>query len=281
MRMPASAAHSFNRLELPGGEHAWIPSDLDLVIPGSASVAPALLHYLAYIPWDPSYLERVDPEYRDFFSSVLPYLRARTTDVHVATCLPYAKELIRDSSAHGAEPIDERVVHVGFILHDSGWSQMSEPEIAASLGVAGLALSGVAVAPKARHVELARELAVGILRDYRFDPPLTDEQREMIYTAILFHDKPEELAAMGGVPAPIQMVCDTDHLWSFTHENFWQDTVRKGVAPPTYLENLDDDLDGYFVTAAGRRRARLMLDERAVEVSWRGEWVRTSEARLR
>jgi hypothetical protein len=248
------------------------------VVPQSAPVAPDLLHYLIYILWDPSYLDRVDPEYRDFFSFVHPYLRARTTDVHVATCLPYAKELIRDSSAHAVGPIDERVVHVGFILHDSGWSQMSGAEIAASLGVAGLALSGAAVAPKARHVELARDLAVGILRDYHFDPPLTDEQREMIYTAILFHDKPEELATMGGVPASIQVVCDTDHLWSFTHENFWQDTVRKGVPPQEYVENLAEDLDGYFVTAAGRRRARLMLEERAVEVRLWEDWTRTSEA---
>ena len=158
-------------------------------------------------------------------------------------------------------------MHVAFILHDSGWSQMTEAEIAASLGVAGLALSGGAVAPKARHVELARDLAVRILGEYPFVPPLTDEQKEMIYTAILFHDKPEELAAMGGVPAAIQVVCDTDHLWSFTHENFWQDTVRKGVDPPAYLENLGKDLDGYFVTPAGKRRAARMLEERAVEVA--------------
>lgn len=268
--MTVRATDPFKRLDLPTGEHAWIPADLDLVVPESAGVAADLLHYLIYIPWDASYLERVDPAYRDFFSLVLPYLRARTTDVHVATCLPFARELIQEHPGR----VDERVVHVAFILHDSGWSQMGEAEIAASLGVAGLALSGGAVAPKARHVELARDLAVGILSDYPFVPPITDEQKEMIYTAILFHDKPEELATMGGVPAAIQVVCDTDHLWSFTHENFWQDTVRKGVAPRSYLENLAKDLDGYFVTPAGRRRARRMLEDRDVEVvSWE-RWQR-------
>ena len=253
----------FKRLDLPGGQPAWIPADLDLVVPQSAAIAADLLHYLAYIPWNPSYLERVDPAYRDFFSFVLPYLRARTTDVHVATCLPFARELIEAQP----ESVDERVVLVAFILHDSGWSQMTEAEMAASLGVEGLALSGAAVGPKARHVELGRELAERILSEYVFDPPLSHRQKEMIYTAILFHDRPEELAAIGSVPAEIQMVCDTDHLWSFTHENFWQDTVRKGVDPRVYLENLGEDLDGYFVTEPGKRRARRMLEERRVEVT--------------
>ena len=193
---------------------------------------------------------------------MLPYLHVRTTDVHVATCLRFAKELIRENPS----TIDERVVHVAFILHDTGWSQMTEAEIAGSLGVDGLALFGAAIGPKAHHVELGRDLAERILSEYMFDPPLSDRQKEMIFTAILFHDKPEQLAAMGGVSAEIQTVCDTDHLWSFTHENFWQDTVRKGVDPRAYLENLGKDLEGYFVTGAGKRRAAAMLGERRAEV---------------
>ena len=270
--MTQRTSDPFRPFHLPTGEQMWIPMDLDLRLPASASVAPELLHYLAYIPWNPDYLERVDPAYRGFFSLVLPYLHVRTTDVHVATCLPYLRELIRELPA-GVDAVDETVAHVGFILHDSGWSQMTEAEIAGSLGVSGLALSGEAVAPKARHVELGRDLATRLLSEYPFDPPLTDEQTEMIYTAILYHDKPEELAAMGGVPASIQIVCDTDHLWSFTHENFWQDTVRKGVDPPAYVDNLGRDLGDYFVTDAGKRKAALMLEERRVEVeSWR-EWI--------
>jgi hypothetical protein len=259
----------FVAFDLPSGERAWIPGDIHLDVPRSTSVAPDLLHYLVFIPWEARYLDLVPPAYRDFFSFVLPCLQVRTTDVHVATCLRFAGELIREDP----RDVDERVVHVAFILHDSGWSQMTEAEIAASLGVAGLALSGAAVGPKGRHVELGRDLAVGILSEYPFAPPLTGTQNEMIYTAIVFHDRPEQLAAMGGVPPAIQVVCDTDHLWSFTHENFWQDTVRKGVRPPVYLDNLGRDLDGYFVTPAGKQKAVRMLDERAAEVrSWQ-EWV--------
>ena len=264
---------AFKLFSLPPASTAWIPSNVRLAVPVGTSVAPDLLHYLAYIPWEPRYLELVDPEYAGFFSYVLPYLHVRTTDVHVATCLPFAGELIRESPV----PIDARVVHIAFILHDSGWSQMTDLEIAASLGVSGLALSGAAVAPKARHVELGRDLAVRILSEYTFAPPLTDEQKDMIYEAILLHDKPEQVAALGDAAATVRIVCDTDHLWSFTHENFWLDTVRKGVDPMHYVENLGRDLDGYLVTESGKRTAGQMLEERRIEVEAWQEWTASAE----
>jgi hypothetical protein len=73
----------------------------------------------------------------------------------------------------------------------------------------------------------------------------------------------------------IRVVCDTDHLWSFTLENFWQDTVRKGVDPREYVANLREDLAGYFTTAPGRTKAARMLEERAVEVAAWEAWPKT------
>jgi hypothetical protein len=264
-----STISPFSLFQLPSGETAWIPSDIKLRFPDKSSIDPSLLHYLTYIPWNDKYIEQVDPAYRGFFEAVLPYLHVRTTDVHIATCSPFIKELIRADH----ETVDEQVVHMAFILHDSGWSQMSELEIAESLGVKGLALSGQAVTPKARHVELGKELAQRILGEYPFQPPLMDEQKELIYLAILYHDKPQELASRGNIPASVRVVCDVDHLWSFTHENFWQDTVRKGVEPRAYLENLGKDLDGYFVAEPGRQKARQMLEIRGAEVRAWEDWV--------
>lgn len=262
----ASSSVSFARFHLPTGETAWIPADVNLQVPVNSSLDPSLLHFLIYIPWEEKYLAQVDPDYRGFFQAVLPNLHVRTVDVHIATCMPFVKELVRADS----EPVDEQVVHLAFILHDSGWSQMSELEIAESLGVKGLALSGQAVNSKARHVELGKEIAQRVLNEYPFQMPLTDKQKEMIYTAVLYHDKPQQLATMGNIPPSVRMVCDVDHLWSFTHENFWQDTVRKGVDPREYLENLGKDLDGYFVAEPGKRKARQMLEARSVEVK---AWV--------
>ncbi len=256
----------FKRFQLPTGGSAWIPADLELKNVDHASIPRDHLHYLIYIPWHDSYLQRVPVGYRDFFQMVAPYLQARTTDVHVATCLPFIAELIQATPT----AIDRQVVTVAFILHDTGWSQMSELEIADSLGVQGLALSGAAVNPKARHAVLGKEVAERVLADYSFDPPLTEAQKALIYKAILFHDKPWELAAQGEIPPSVKLVCDVDHLWSFTHENFWQDTVRKGVRPDQYAANLAENLDGYFVTEPGKQRARQLLADRQTEVAtWR------------
>jgi hypothetical protein len=265
--MPPS--FSFTLFNLLPGEPAWIPDDIELRLPKKTALDAIYLHYLVYIPWHDRYLELVDEAYRDFFKVVLPYLHARTTDVHVVTCLPFIKELVQEEG----EPVDERVVQIAFMLHDSGWSQMSEVEIAHSLGVRGIILSGDAINPKARHALLGKQVAQKILGEYPFQPPLTSKQKNSIYQAILFHDKPEELAAGGGIPATVKVVCDVDHLWSFTHPNFWQDTLRKGVRPDAYFENLGKDLDGYFVSEAGRQKARQLLERRGMEVeAWRS-WM--------
>ena len=267
--MIPSATPPYILFQLPTGETAWIPADIELRVPVNSSIQPKLLHYLVYIPWDDKYLVLVDPEYRDFFRRVLPILHVRTTDVHIATCLPFVRELLSTEQ----DPVDERVVYLAFILHDSGWSQMKEDEIADSLGVDGLALSGSAVGPKARHAVLGKELAQGILGEYPFRVPLTSRQMEMIYQAILYHDKPQELEALGNIPAEVRIVCDVDHLWSFTHANFWQDTIRKGQQPEVYLKNLATDLNDYFVGDAGRRRARQLLEDRMVETKSMEEWI--------
>ena len=268
--MPASI--SFIPFILPGGQAAWIPDDIELCIPEKTSLDASNLHYLIYIPWHDKYLELVDEAYRDFFKVVLPFLHARSTDVHVAICLPFIKDLIQAET----EPVDERVVQIAFMLHDSGWSQMSELEIAESLGVTGLSISGQAIQPKARHAILGQQVAQKILEAYPFQPALTASQKNWIYQAILFHDRPEELAAGGGIPASVKVVCNTDHLWSFTHPNFWQDTLRKGVQPQVYLENLGKDLDGYFVSEPGRQKARQCLEERAIEVEAWKSWTQRS-----
>jgi len=254
---------TFKTFSLPTGGQAWVPTDIELRNPESSSLVPDLLHYLIYIPWHDSYLQRVPETYQNFFQAVLPHLRVRSTDVHVASCLPFVAEL----GETVAEPVDLAVIYVAFILHDTGWSLMSDLEVAESLGVQGLALSGAAINPKARHAQLGKEVAERILADYVFEPPLRESQKELIYKAVLFHDKPWELAADGNIPPSVKLVCDVDHLWSFTHENFWQDTVRKSVRPDVYAANLAEGLEGYFVTEAGKHKARQLLAERRAEVA--------------
>ncbi len=259
----SAGADGFRPFALPTGEQALIPADLELRVPEHSTLSQELLHFLIYIPWNDRLLSKITAPYRDFFQFVLPSLHTRTTDVHIATCFPFVDELIQAAGA----VVDERVIHVAFVLHDVGWSQMSEAEIAASLGVTGVALNTQAMGPKEKHAVVGKDLAARLLGEYRFEPPLTDAQKAWIAQAVLYHDKPWELAKQGALPLEMKLVCDVDHLWSFTHENFWQDTVRKGVAPPAYLENLGRDLESYLVTEFGKAKAKSLLEERRAEVA--------------
>jgi hypothetical protein len=231
-------------------------------MPPTTSLEAEQMHFLVFLPWREAYLPSPDCPYRAFFQAMLPYLRARTTDVHVAICLPFLKEFIDEY--HGT--VDEQVISLAFILHDSGWSQMTDREIAASLDIPGLALSASAMQPKEKHAILGRRIAMQVLEQEPYTSQLTSRQKKLIYDAILYHDQPWKLAAESAMPIELKIVCDVDHLWSFTHENFWQDVVRKQVHPVTYAKNLGDDLAHYLVTEKGQTRARSLLFARQREV---------------
>lgn len=252
----------FRDLKLVGRDNR-IPSDIELKVPDHAEVDNRDLHFLIYIPWDDRYLNDVPGEYKAFFEAVRPQLAVRTTDVHVALCLPFVKKL----GDQMPENFDWRVAYIALILHDIGWSRLSDQEVAASLGVKGLALTAGATGPKEKHANVGKAMAKDILERYQFNKPLTDKQKDLICDAIQYHDKPGELAKGGnGIPLEVRLVCDVDHLWSFTHENFWQDTVRKDVEPAEYVKNLANDLDGYFITQQAKDLAQYMLSQRKAEV---------------
>ncbi len=101
-----------------------IPEDIELVVPENS---PS--NTLIYIPWHNKYLEYVPEEWKDFFKKALPHLGVRTTDVHTAICTSYIDKIIE---LNGGE-VNRRVVALGLILHDSGWSGVSEQDIIDSL----------------------------------------------------------------------------------------------------------------------------------------------------
>jgi len=74
----------FQKLDLPGGGIAYVPDDITILFPEAPDIAVEDRHYLAYIPWDDRYLKHIPRKYRDFFVYALPYLHARTSDVHTA-----------------------------------------------------------------------------------------------------------------------------------------------------------------------------------------------------
>lgn len=253
---------NFKTIDLPDGGKSKVPEDISLTFPPNDELPKDELHYLAYIPWDEKYLGLVPAEYEEFFEVVLEHLHARTTDVHTAICLPLLKKML-DITTY---PVDKRLIYIALILHDSGWSKLSDQEIADSLSYSGLKLSKRSLDSKHTHQVLGSELSEQILNDFMFDPPLSEEEKKQVCEMVLNHDVTKEMVEKTVVSPELYLVSDADRLWSYTHENFWQDTVRKGVEPKQYLANLDNELDGYFYTEQGKKLARELLSERSTEV---------------
>jgi hypothetical protein len=259
---------NFKEIRLPNKNVNYIPEDIELIFPKS-DLPQDLARYLAYIPWSEKYLSCVPVRYRDFFKVVLPHLHARTTDVHTAVCLPLLQKLIDQT----IEPINQRLIFIALILHDSGWSKCSDKEIADSLSYAGAKpTSEAAKAPKNKHAELGSELAGHILKSFQFEPPLSEHDIQLVKQMVRCHDVTDRMLGTDIINPDLLLVSDADRLWSFTHENFWQDTIRKQVPPDQYLQNLSSDIEqGYFYTKQGAILAGKLLEERSKEVArWPG-----------
>ncbi|NCN87333.1 MAG: hypothetical protein GW941_00390 [Candidatus Pacebacteria bacterium] len=250
-------------ITLPNVKPARIHSDIKLQLPKNISIDPSQWHHLVYIPWEDKFFNGIPSEYLDFFNFVLPNLKVRTTDVHTAKSLSFLAEF---QEYFASEEINWRVVAISLILHDCGWSLLTQQEIASSLGVKGLKLSPEALDPKLTHVIKGQELARRILDEYEFEPALTDKEKDTILKSVLYHDRPEQVAGLN-LSIEVKVLVDLDHIWSFTHENFWQNIVRKEVEPETYLQNLKDNLDSYFTTDFGKELAAKLLSYRAKEIS--------------
>lgn len=230
-----------------------IPKDIELVVPENS---PS--NTLVYIPWDDKYLQYVPDEWKDFFLVALDYLHARTTDVHTAICTSYIDKII---SLHQGD-VNRRVVALGLILHDIGWSSLSDEEIAQSLtGYKSAQPTGESQkGPKERHAIEGVKISEKLLDSFNFDPALSAEDRQEILETVLHHDHPEQISVNG------KLAADLDRLWSFTHENFWQDTIRKDVSPQEYLATLSKETDTYFFTKAGSSISKEFIRDRAKEV---------------
>ena len=104
----------------------------------------------------------INNRFKEFFKVVVEYMHVRTTDVHVSCVLPFVDEMV--SAFPG---VSKDLITVALILHDIGWSQMTEEEVAASLGVSGLQLTPSALGPKEKHATLGAELALKLINEHK------------------------------------------------------------------------------------------------------------------
>lgn len=252
-------------LDLPTGEQATLPADIRLKFLTGADLTPRQLCATAYIPWRKLYLELIPERYQPFFEHVLPHLSKRSTNVHTALSVSQLPFLIK----HANDKVDSRAVYLGTILHDAGWGLVSHQGIADSLSYSGLKLSESSRLPKQQHVLIGTALAYDLLNSYDFgNKPLSEANKHHISQIIRRHDydAPWDKNKFPDLSAETKLVCDADRLWSYTHENFWQDTVRKNVKPEDYLLTISKAIDGYFITPQAKVRAHGLVADRRKEV---------------
>ena len=256
---------TFHALDLPTGRQARIPDDIKLVFPEDKALTPHQRQATAYIVWDEKYLRHIPKAYLKFFEYVLPQLSQRTTNVHTAMSVSQLPFLLE----HSKSPANERVIYLATILHDAGWSRVGLEGIAASLSYSGLTLSEASRLPKEQHVLIGAALAYDLLDGFDFGhEPVFEAAKRHISQIIRRqdYDAPWEQGRYPHLSTENKIVCDADRLWSYTHENFWQDTIRKDVEPAEYLVTLTGAIDSYFITPQGKVRAHGLIADRRSEV---------------
>jgi hypothetical protein len=250
-------------IDLPQGGWAYMPADIHVRFPGNSDVALSRRHLLAYIQWDDTYLDFVPAHYRGFFKYALPHLHARTSNIHTALSFSFFYELM---TALGGVP-DERLAAIALSLHDCGWSAVTSAQLADSLDYSGIAFTPNAAEAKRLHCERGARLARHLLQHYHFHPALSEDQIQFVCDIISFHERINEFKINGQTPKEFIVVCEADRLWPFAYENFWLDTVRKGVSPHVYIHNVERAIDsGLLLTDYGRMKARQMVEQRKREV---------------
>lgn len=283
MVMSTEGSHTkdirFKAVAQPGAPYAFVPDDLHIIIPTSPRIHIEDRHYLAYIPWEARYLELIPAAYRGFFKFALPFLHARTSNVHTALSVSQLPHLF----PQGIDRVNKRLIYLALILHDAGWSQVSDHGLVQSLSYNGVSpTSKDSHKPKQQHLIYGESLAYTLLDTYDFgNQPVTNED---IYTIVGIirrhdHDAAWEQGRYGHISDEIKIVCDADRLWSYTHENFWLDTIRKGVPPGSYIDMIHGEIDHYFFTTKGKERARELIKERRHEVAAHAKMMQNVDLR--
>jgi hypothetical protein len=254
---------NFQKLTLPTGDVKHIPDDITIEFPKQAEVTLERLRLLAFVPWDDSFEEHIPVQYRYFFTFAMPYLGARTTNVHTAVAVSFIPELMRSIG----KPDDELLLYLAVVLLDCGWSMVSQSEIADSLDYKGIDYTPIAAHAKTKHSIYGAALAFRLLDEYSFEQPLDLAQKELVSDIVRFHESPWRYnSSTESMPRELVITCEADRLWPFTHEGFWLDTIRKDVEPLQYLESCEKAVKEMLLTESGKQIAERLIADRRAEV---------------
>lgn len=252
----------FRVVTLRDGHSQLIPADVEITEPTDNPVPRERLHLLAHIPWHRRYLKLIPEDYRDFFEYLLPHLAQRTTNVHTALSVAFVPYLHK----HIAPQSNLKLALIGTMVHDCGWSKVTPTAIADSLDYSGIIFTPNAAEAKLQHTVFGGQLAPELVRAYPGQLGLTDEEISYIGDIPRWHEYPERYKPGQPIPPELLITCEADRLWPFTHQNFWLDTMRKGVDPVEYITNVKNSIDDLFLTPVGRHMASVLYAHRTEEV---------------
>lgn len=162
--------------------------------------------------------------YEQIYKLAAPYLQTRNNDIHTSVARRFAERLLQEEKG---EP---EVVIPAILLHDVGWSKLSEAQQAKAFGP-GNYDQDLNRIHEVEGVKIAR----GILEKVRYDPLKSEE----ILSIIDGHD-----SRLTPISESDQIVKDSDKLFRFSQE---------GLA--FYLERFGPDIKERLNWLESKRRS--------------------------
>lgn len=184
----------------------------------------------------------------------MPYQDKRDDKGHARTVVNFAIKLLKTEKA------DPEVVIPAAILHDIGWSMLSEKE-RFSIFLDNRKQVGTFSGSRdirMKHEKLGSELARKILRKLKYDVAKTKE----IVSIIDGHDTRETfLSENDGI------MRDADKLWRYSRKGFAADTRRRKNTPEDMYNTRKKQLNlkGYFYSKTAEKIASEELKKRKKE----------------
>ncbi len=178
----------------------------------------------------------MNPIYQKIFDRAKPFLRTRKNLIHTKIVLRYALKLLEEEKG------DEGVVIPATLLHDVGWKALPEP------------LQLTAFGPNPSNPKLVRvhelegaKIARSILEEVHYS---TKKARE-ICRIVQGHDSRKRPISQND-----RIVKDADKLWRYSRKGMAIDLHRFQIPYQKYLIFLEDNVDQWFLTSAGKEIAR-------------------------
>jgi hypothetical protein len=184
--------------------------------------------------------------YQEIFELARPYLDTRGNEEHTEGAVAFAWQLLEHEGG------DPDVVIPGVILHDVGWSQVSEEGQLLAYGPAP-------TRPDLNrlHEEKGAEIAAGILASIGYDALLTQEIAEIIRG----HD-----SRLTALSLNDSLVKDADKLFRLTRRGYYIFWEKFPLEYRQYLAAMAEKAGGWFFTATAKRLRDDMFSDLEVYV---------------